>query len=382
MRPFTVAELPQPKELKSISPSRFAAMGACLLKESCSSGRRTGLLPNSPRSFLGTTAHKVIEMAARGRLLQMNKTAEDLWNELLADQEKRLMSDLVHKHLVPFRKSCPDFYLIKARALQAAVKLAAQTRPTPTADGEARSIGHEIEVESRDKTVRGFVDAVTYINGQLSLTDYKTGAIVRECDGVSMIKSEYETQLKLYAALYHETFSRWPERLFVVGMHGQTFEIAVERDECIELLEVAKAAFIDANRRIRTALADQTPSSLACPSPSACKFCHIRPACTAYCAQRAAADDLEWPLDLWGTIESQNWTPTGSAALRVTDASVPGGTAVVRRLSTQRFAGLRQQQLGRRIAAYGLRKEANSHTYCESPMTSIFMLEGEESGAD
>ena len=68
MNPRPVTALQSPKLLGSISPSRFTAIEACILKEACSGGKHSNLLPRFPKGFLGTVAHKMVEMGAKGLL--------------------------------------------------------------------------------------------------------------------------------------------------------------------------------------------------------------------------------------------------------------------------------------------------------------------------
>jgi len=372
MRPFVVTHLPKLNELSSISASRFGAFKECLLRESCSAGRYEPVLPVAPKSVLGTVAHKVLELAARGHLLLNRRSADDLWDNLLKEKEAKLLVDPVHEHLVPLKKSCAEYFLIKARTTQTATRLAHDGPSGSSAESGPRSIGSEIRVQSRDGSVKGFIDAVGYIDGELTFTDYKTGEIYREDGGVLVVKPEYAIQLKLYAVLYNETFEKWPARLFLVGMHGQKVEIGFEKTECLSLLETVKSALAEANERIRSAIAARNADSLANPCPSACKFCRLRPACNAYCRARIDSADLEWPFDIWGKIESLNTSSTGFVAVRLVDTTTDGGTAVVRRLSKNRYVVFEQAQSGWQLAGYSLRREGSSHTYCETPMSGIF----------
>jgi len=377
MRPFVVIDLPKLNELSSISASRFGAFKECLLRESCSAGRYQPLLPVAPKSVLGTVAHKVLELAAHGHFSLNRRSADDLWDDFLQEKEAKLLVDPVHEHLVPLKKSCTEYFLVKARTTQTATRLAHDGPSGSSAESAPRSIGPEIRVQSRDGSVKGSIDAVVYNDGELTFIDYKTGEIYCEDGGVLVVKPEYAIQLKLYAVLYNETFAKWPARLFLIGMHGQKAEIGFEKAECLSLLESVKSALAEANERIRSAIAARNADSLANPCPSACKFCRLRPACTAYCRARYDSADSEWPSDIWGKIESLNTSSTGFVAVRLIDTTTEGGTAVVRRLSKKRFVFFEQVQSGWRLAAYSLRKESSSHTYCETPMSGIFATSGE-----
>lgn len=377
MNPRPVTALPSPKLLGSISPSRFTAIEACILKEACSGGKNSNLLPRFPKGFLGTVAHKMVEMGAKGLLTGEQGNPELAWDKLVSEEEARIAQNPIEAHLVPLRRSCAEYFLIRARAIRAASQLAGSTiLPRNAASKPADGLGYEICVSSEDGIVKGRIDAVTIDDGALTISDYKTGAILLEDAGVTQIKPEYEAQLKLYAAVYHKTYGRWPDRLLLLNLQGKDFEVMFNREECDLLLVRAKEVFAKTNSRIQVALQHETAASLANPSPTVCRFCTLRPGCQAYCEARLAQPEAEWPQDIWGGIETKTISSLGLWAVCLVDSSVPGQKAVIRRLT----GGTRHLQLqnvgpGVKIAAYGLRKEGNSETYSESPTTVIYRLE-------
>ena len=87
----------------------------------------------------------------------------------------------------------------------------------------------EAYFESKEHKVRGYIDAVHDINGEISLIDYKTS----KRDHVS---DDYKLQLAIYAMLYQEKYGKVPH---IVGIdflkHGPRY-LKVDQ----ELLELAK----------------------------------------------------------------------------------------------------------------------------------------------
>ena len=92
-------------------------------------------------------------------------------------------------------------------------------------------------VESKDGLVGGFIDYVYNLKEGPVICDYKSGNIFDESS--SNVKPGYETQLRLYAALYHTTTGIWPARLEIVPLQGTHVEVRFEPDECVQLLEDA-----------------------------------------------------------------------------------------------------------------------------------------------
>jgi hypothetical protein len=377
MNPQPVATLPALKLLGSLSPSRFTSIEACVLKEACGSNKNSNLLPRYPKGFLGTIAHKLVEMGAKGALTGNQDEAAVVWDGLVAEEEARLAQNAIENHLVPLKRSCAEYFLIRARAIRATSQLAESVSlPRGLGAPSTKGLGYEIGVSSNDGTVKGRIDAVTINEGALTISDYKTGAILLEEGGVSQIKPEYEAQLKLYAAIYYETYGRWPDRLLLLNLQGKDFEIPFSRLECERLLTDAKETFEKTNGKIQVALQHGDASSLASPSPKTCRFCAFRPGCKAYCDARQAQPDAEWPHDVWGRIETKSASSLGLWAVCLGDSSVSGQKAVIRRLSSgTRHPQFQEADQGAAIAAFGLRKEGNSETYSESPTTVIYRLD-------
>jgi hypothetical protein len=377
MNPRPVTHLSLPKLLRSISPSKFTAIEACILKEACGAGQNTNLLPRFPKGFLGTVAHKLVEMGAKGQLTGEQGSPSLVWDRLVAEEETRITQSSIEGHLVPLRRSCVEYFLVRARAIRAASQLANNASlPKSSATQPSDRLGYEIGVSSGDGIVKGRIDAVAIDERVLTISDYKTGAVLLEDAGVTHIKPEYEVQLKLYAAIYHKTYGRWPDRLVLLNLQGKDFEITFSREECELLLVRAKETFEKTNTRIQTALQQNDVSSLANPSPSTCRFCALRPGCKTYCEARLTQPHAEWPHDVWGKVETKTVSSIGLWAVCLSDCSVPGEKAVIRRLSGgSRHPNLENAAQGSAIAAFGLRKEGGSETYAESPTTVVYRLD-------
>lgn len=166
-------------------------------------------------------------------------------------------------------------------------------------------------------------------------------------------------------------FGRFNSNSPVSGLEmrpGKT-ELLPNRDKIKELAEQLQ------DSRIQAALQHGDTASLANPSPAACRFCALRPGCKSYCEARQARPDAEWPNDVWGKIETKTVSSIGLWAACLSDCSVPGEKAVIRRLSCgSRHSCFQKAALRTAIAAFGLRKEGGSETYAESPTTVVYSL--------
>ena len=375
MNPQPVAPLPQPKLLGSLSPSRFTAIEACVLKEAI--GGNSHLLPRYPKGFLGSIAHKLVEMGTKGQLTGAQSDPAAVWDGLVAAQESKLAESAIESHLVPLKRSCAEFFLMRSRAIRAATRLAESAALSVGRGSQpVAGLGYEVGVSSQDGVVKGRIDAVTAEDGGITISDYKTGAILLEDGGISEIKPEYEAQLKLYAAIYFETYDRWPDRLQLLNLQGQDFEINFTREDCVALLATAREKFKQINHRIKVALQQEVPAAVASPSPTTCRFCTLRPGCTAYCEARIAQPEAGWPHDVWGKVETKTVSSLGMWSVCLADSSVPGQKVVIRRLTDgTRHPQFQKANQEAKIAAFGLRKEGNSETYSESSTTVIYRLD-------
>ncbi len=69
-------------------------------------------------------------------------------------------------------------------------------------------------------------------------------------------------QIKLYAALYHETFGLWPTHVELVLEQGEAPTTVVNEGECEELLQAAKRKRFEANNRNQGGIIEGTEEEL------------------------------------------------------------------------------------------------------------------------
>jgi len=98
------------KQFRRVSPSRYTAMQACLLREVWIASGNKPLLPPSPLAELGSVIHRLLEAAGRGQLHSGRKEKVDAtWDELVLDAERNMARSTLRQHQVPMSRSIPDF---------------------------------------------------------------------------------------------------------------------------------------------------------------------------------------------------------------------------------------------------------------------------------
>ena len=92
-------------------------------------------------------------------------------------------------------------------------------------------IGSELWVENTDRSVGGRIDRIEASAAGPIIQDFKSGRITEESTtrGQLTLIADYESQLRLYAALYAEQTGRWPAAMELVPLDGAPVRIDVDR---------------------------------------------------------------------------------------------------------------------------------------------------------
>jgi hypothetical protein len=368
------------QQFRRVSPSRYMAMQACLLREVWTASGNEPLLPPSPLAELGSVIHRLFEAAGRGQLDGgRNGKVEATWEALVLQAEKKMVKLALRKHQVPLRKSIPDFEVRKLRACRRAAEIAHDV--SHLKDGlhkqTSEPTGFELWVESHDGLVGGYIDRVTLTKDGVVLSDYKSGAILDFAteEGSGEIKREYKEQLKLYAALYRPKCGAWPIRLAVVPLQGTLVEVVFEPEESERLLAETRLFLQVSNGRIAEVENGRAEiTGLASPQAVHCRLCLFRPACQAYWVARQLKPQEKWPADVRGFLRETTRLRNGKVCLRIVEAGLSSLTYVTVRSLTDcadRHPLLRDIKTGSWVAIYGLRYDYHSGDYTETQNTVI-----------
>ncbi len=386
--------MPQPPAFATIqrlSPSRYVALTQCALREAWAASRAPALLPARPVARLGSVAHKLLENAARGKIIGQGADAvRTEWDRLIDEVEGRMRSSWLERPLVPLRTSVRDYEVRRLRAEAQAARIAAEPALTDAdsayavgagGDGTgAAAVAVEMPVATKDGRAGGIIDRVRETADGPVLVDYKSGAIVADGGEMTVAQEGYRVQLKLYAALYAETVGRWPVRLELAPPDGLPTIVPFTPNECRKLLDDALTALGHTNATISRLVAAPSGSGgrdvLASPHPSACGWCQYRPACTAYRRARhespSKVGGTAWPVDVWGEITARRVLHSGQVGLGVRDED--GEETQIRALRTEddRHPALSEVRVGDPIAIFNLDGRHAPHMLSERPMTVLY----------
>ena len=368
---------PLSKPLTSISPTAFNTAVECKLKAIWQLSGNPPLLPASPKASIGSVAHQIISEAGSGRLPPQDNTIRRRWEELIDLADARIAVSTVGRHLSPLRQSVPDIDVRRIRATRKALDIAHSSTPSFSRSPKSAarpSHGYEIPVRSLDGIVQGTIDAVLYQGpDETTIQDFKSGPIMdTDEDGITQPRTSYRVQLKMYAALYAETFGRWPKSLQLVPMAGTTTEVAFDANECLSLVNQAKNVVKEINESISEHSPETLQFALAQPSPNACRYCHYRPACLPYRSHRSGTLTDTWPIDLIGTV--RRVTELGNSKLML-ELAIHGDSVKIPGLSPgNRHPFLTELTTGETAGAFNLYQRRPQSPFSESLFTTIHHL--------
>jgi len=240
------------------------------------------------------------------------------------------------------------------------------------APGGIPAYGFEIPVKSADGLIRGFIDRVLPTAEGPLIRDYKSGAIFAHADREHLEpKQEYQVQLKMYAALYAETFNDWPTKLEVAPLSGSSISVPFSPEECAGLVREARRLLEEINVIISSKPPEELPRYLGHAGPENCSFCQYRPACPIYRSATKNAQD-GWPVDVLGIVEDIKQLGNSKTLLRV---EADGETANIPGLAgASRHPALRTLKQGDAIAIFSLSQSRGNNSYSETQLTTIYNL--------
>lgn len=363
------------KNLASVSPSRFIGLKTCALREVWAASGNVALLPVSPKARIGVVTHELLNEAGRGALSADRASIEGKWFEKVRKAEMEMQRSPTEQHLVPVSRSVPDLEVRKIRAVQSALAVAEERSATNRAAGAPGGMhpyGFEIPVKSADGLVRGFIDRVLPTAEGPLIRDYKSGAIFAHADKEDLEpKQEYKVQLKMYAALYAETFNDWPTKIELAPLSGSSISVPFSLEECAGLVREARRLLKDINVAISSKPPEELLGYLGHPDPENCSFCQFRPACPVYRSTTKNVKD-GWPVDVLGTVEEVKQLGNSKILLRV---EADGAVANIPGLAgASRHPALRTLKQGDSVAIFNLSQSRGNDSYSETQLTTIYNL--------
>jgi CRISPR/Cas system-associated exonuclease Cas4 (RecB family) len=350
------------KPVPRLSPSRYNTFQLCALREIWSSTYRP-LLPLAPAARVGMVTHKLIELAGKGKIRD-EAAISDCWKAGIRKQEQEMTNNWIEKHLVPLSTSTNNY---KVKQLMAFDTARSMLHDTFYQFKKTKKLEAELWVQTEDGKIGGRIDLVRHTNDGIEIVDYKTGVISDQLSTEDSIKSEYQEQLQLYAALYYSTYKIWPVKLAIAGLDRREFSIPFDKEECLQLLNNAKSQLHDLNELI---LAGLNSEDFATPSPETCKYCAYRPACKMYWSRRQ--DSREWPADFAGSIKEKKILGNGMLRLVLENEE---RIISVRGLSPERHLLLHGN--AQKVLFCNLGYDTSEGFFVETPMTTGYELNNE-----
>jgi hypothetical protein len=334
------------------------------------------LLPVSPTARFGTAAHSLLELAGNAVLANYSITEIDKeLSEILERIENRMKALWLESFLVPLSETVSDFQVRRIRVCKRAFEIA-KTAVVGAAATAIRSQGNELWVESVDGRIGGKIDQVVKISDALIIRDFKTGYIHEtSAEGnENEIKQSYQIQLKLYAALYFSNYQQWPDRLEIVPLSSEPWQVTFTPEECMDLLKSASQLLISTNKVIELSGASDLIEELATAKPTACRFCLYRPACTMYRHKQTTGGDARWPSDVLGVVTEIRTLNNGSKWLQIERDGGNLPPARIRGLTPSEVRHPIFTNLGRgmKVGLYNLRGDIDSGALQEGPYTVIY----------
>jgi hypothetical protein len=363
--------------LQSVSPSRFLGLLRCPLQGVRASLNSLQLLPVTPSARLGTAAHALLEEAGRGQTGNTDTEALDRrWTTLVAKTESEMRESWLERHLVPLQGSVAKYEVRRIQVRERAREIADGCHAHGLgAAGAAGRYGYELFVSSADGAIRGRIDAALPSPEGPVLRDYKTGNIWEDSEVPGgVIKAAYEVQLRLYAALYAASTGTWPARLEIVPGDGPPVSVEVRVDECLRLVEEAKALLARVNKTISElgSASAELEAALGRPDAETCRFCASRPACSPYLQKAPGPGQDGWPMDVTGRLIALK--VLGNGRMLLTLEASAGLVHVSGLGQPPRHPALVNAAPGIRLGIYNLRALGSGSTFGESQLTTIYRL--------
>jgi CRISPR/Cas system-associated exonuclease Cas4 (RecB family) len=346
------------KKLKRLVPSQFFSMKNCTYKSVLAEAfDKKPLLPVSPNAYLGRVLHKVLELIAK------NEISSDLEFDAAFDSEVLSVEEMLTRegngYFVPLQMNVRDFGLKKIQLkkhLRSASKLLDQPKST--------KYSAEKWLESKDKLIGGKIDLIIDVNDEAEIIDFKTGAITEssfddEGESSTIVKREYQEQLKLYAYLFFEKTGRLPSKLTLIDLSKQKFNVAFSYEECITLSEQAKMLLGTVNNSI------ESKQFSANPTDTNCKFCLYRPACSFYLDQLKRDHSFN---DISGVIHNVTQYRNGNVSVFISNGDK---MVTIAGISHELFEFLNSNR-NKVVSVFNLKKESANFVYSATKTTKIY----------
>jgi hypothetical protein len=286
-----------------------------------------------------------------------------------------MAANWLERNLLPLRQMVPDFEVRRLRAFARAAQIADGVLGRLEPGIAPRETGNELWVSTEDGLVGGYIDCAAETPQGIVLRDYKTG-VIHDGDGSGALRPSYQLQLRLYAALYHARFGRWPVRLEIIPLRGEAIAVPFSSVDCTMALADAVTLLQRVNARVeqvQDASLEDGLMDLASPHPAHCRYCAYRPVCPAYRNRRSVPVEERWPSDVLGKFQDSLALGNGRLSLSVREH----GRQDVSRIrginpDPDRHPALFFLDAGVELVVCGLRSGSSPDAFTETASTTIY----------
>jgi CRISPR/Cas system-associated exonuclease Cas4 (RecB family) len=349
------------KKIQRISPSQFFSMKNCAYKSVLSLAfDKKPLLPVSANAYMGTVLHKILELIIK-RIIINEADLNEYFNKEVLLMEDTLRQEGFHS-LIPLQKNVKNFG-VKKVLLKKHLKKESNSEDKSNIDSQYKFYS-EKWVASKDSLIGGKIDLVVDSDLYLEIIDFKTGAITNEYlddegDLFTEIKKEYKQQLKLYGYLYFESTDRFPDKLSLVDLGKQKYEVEFTQQECSDLYNEAKELLNKTNESISSGIFSANISI------ENCKYCLYRPACNYYIEEIKSTNEFN---DISGVIDNAIHYKNGNVTLFM---DVDASKISIIGFDNKDIEYFNNNK-GQRINIFNIRKEASELVYSTTKNTVIY----------
>ncbi|WP_426277704.1 PD-(D/E)XK nuclease family protein [Chryseobacterium sp. S-02] len=344
--------------ISRISPSNFTALKGCHYKfilNKAIGGKP--VLPVSIHSYKGTFVHRILEHISLGKIRSEEELSNYINNELKIINEQILNDG--NSIYIPLHSKLKNFGLLKIKLKRFLIEKLKSKNPVT-----GIQFSSEKWYETNDKLVGGKIDLVCEYSNRIEIIDFKTGAITDELlddegEKFKEVKIDYQAQLKLYAALFHEQTGKKVDRLFLVDLQKNKYEISFSFDECNQLIREAKKILMRINEEIATRI------FLANPTIENCKFCLNRPVCSYY--KKSLSNGLKTSDIIGRIIKSQKFL-NGNVSLFL---QTQIGNVTIKNFEISFFESF-NKAIGKEIIIYNVQADKMENSFLANQLTRIY----------
>jgi RecB family exonuclease len=312
-----VALTPRPEPLRHVGPSQAGELLDCGYRLAWDRDRSTARPAPHPKAVLGVIGHKVCEAAGKGRLGQADEAWRDRFDArwgLEVSAAARAFPNLGEP------EGWPGYNLQKVLWRNAAHQVTQRAESWEARGDEDVGPSYEVPLQGFDGRIRGSADAILRRGDQVEIRDFKSGRLF--ADNSTELKATYRLQLLLYAALYAESFGRWPTKLAIDPLTRPSIEFEVDQIEAKRAVQKTLLAMDQFNEALEAGRLQE----LARPNDQTCRFCNYVLRCEPFW-RRVNATWEGSPRAASGIVVT---VQPGILELRIDTGSILPGTWVLR----------------------------------------------------